>query len=155
LALVLLLNHTLHLTQEHQEEVIQVLKQLHQQVVEMVVTHQVVVTQETLEDQVVVLPVVVIIKLLEQVTLLQQIQIKVALVVLDQEVVETAAVAAVVALYVLDLLLIQEVWPLEELEVDFQMLWVLQVKAVVLIIILQVVEQEVETIQEVHPVVED
>tara|TARA_R100000900_G_scaffold140172_1_gene120319 strand:+ start:261 stop:557 length:297 start_codon:yes stop_codon:yes gene_type:complete len=98
LALVQLLNHILHLTQEHQEEVIQVLKQLHQQVVEMVVIHQVVVHQETLEDQVVVLQVVVIIKLLEQVILLQQIPIKVALVVLDQEVVETAVAAVVVAL---------------------------------------------------------
>ena len=112
----------------------------------MVVIHQVVVHQETLEDQVVVLQVVVIINVLELVTLLQQVQIKVALVVLDQEVVETAVVSVVEALYVLDLLLIQEVWPLEELEVDFQMLWVLKVNLVVLIIIAQVVEPEVETL---------
>ena len=121
----------------------------------MVVIHQVVVHQETLEDQVVVLQEVVIIKLLELVTLLPYLQIKVALVVLDQELVETAAEVAAEVLWLLDLLLIQEVWPLEELEVDFQMLWVLQDKAGVHIIILAVVELEVETIQEVHPVVED
>ena len=112
----------------------------------MVVIHQVVVHQETLEDQVVVLLVVVIINVLELVTLLQQVQIKVALVVLDQEVVETAAEVAAEVLWLLDLLLIQEVWPLEELEVDFQMLWVLKVNLVVLIIIFQVVEPEVETL---------
>jgi hypothetical protein len=131
------------------------LKILQQQVVEMVVIHQVVAHQETLEDQVVVLQEVVIIKLLELVILLPYLQIKVALVVLDQEVVETAAQVAAEVLWLLDLLLIQEMWPLEELEVDFQTLWVLQDKAVVHTIILAVVELEVETIQEVHPVVED
>jgi hypothetical protein len=131
------------------------LKILQQQVVEMVVIHQVVAHQETLEDRVVVLQEVVIIKLLELVTLLPYLQIKVALVVLDQEVVETAAQVAAEVLWLLDLLLIQEMWPLEELEVDFQTLWVLQDKAVVHTIILAVVELEVETIQEVHPVVED
>jgi hypothetical protein len=131
------------------------LKILQQQVVEMVVIHQVVAHQETLEDRVVVLQEVVIIKLLELVILLPYLQIKVALVVLDQEVVETAAQVAAEVLWLLDLLLIQEMWPLEELEVDFQTLWVLQDKAVVHTIILAVVELEVETIQEVHPVVED
>jgi hypothetical protein len=131
------------------------LKILQQQVVEMVVIHQVVAHQETLEDRVVVLQEVVIIKLLELVILLPYLQIKVALVVQDQEVVETAAQVAAEVLWLLDLLLIQEMWPLEELEVDFQTLWVLQDKAVVHTIILAVVELEVETIQEVHPVVED
>ena len=49
-------------------------------------------------DEVVVLPVVVIINVLEQVTLLQQVQIKVALVVIDQEVAETVAELVVEAL---------------------------------------------------------
>ena len=52
-------------------------------------------------------------------------------------------------------MLIQELLLPEELEVDFQMLWVLKVNLVVLIIILQVVELEVETLLELPLMVED
>tara|TARA_R100000306_G_C4280152_1_gene94655 strand:+ start:153 stop:512 length:360 start_codon:yes stop_codon:yes gene_type:complete len=119
LVLVQLLKHILHLTQEHQEEVIQVLKQLHQPVVEMVVME--VLTQETLEDQAVEDLEVHIVNQVELLHLLL-VQHKVWLAVIEEDLLVMVVVLVVEVSWLLDLLLIQELQLLEELEVDFQML---------------------------------
>ena len=66
------------------------------------------------------------------------------MVVQDQEVVEMVVVQVVEVLWLLDLMLIQELRLLEELEVGSLTLWVPQDKIVDLIIILLVAELEVE-----------
>jgi|TARA_R100000656_G_scaffold44376_1_gene36439 hypothetical protein len=91
----------------------------------------------------------------EQEILHQLVQLKVVLVVIDQEVDQMVVLEVVEVLWLLELMLVQELLLPEELEVDFQMLWVLQDKVVVHTIILAAVEPEVETLLDLPLMVED
>ena len=92
---------------------------------------------------------------MEQEILHQLVQLKVVLVVIDQEVDQMVVLEVVEVLWLLELMLVQELLLPEELEVDFQMLWVLQDKVVVHTIILAAVEPEVETLLDLPLMVED